>query len=844
MMKKIFMTWAAVLCCWVTLCAQQLTEQQAMERALQYMNSGKASAKARRMAAPANGGNMKLEAAPVEAEKIYAFNIEGGGFVIASGDQRTLPVLGYSTTGSIDWEQMPENMRAWLKQYDEAIATLGHRRDFRDGEQTVTLYGQDATTACQSRRAERMAVEPLIKTHWDQNAPYWDQVPTYQGPESNLRNKQCYAGCVATAMAQVMNYWQWPNTVPNGLPDYDCNIPYNGGKYTWHIGALPPTWFDWDNMADDYGYYDPEINYIRLETTEAQDKAVATLMRYCGQSVKMVYGPRELGGSGANGTDVAKALTNYFDYNAAQNIRHASFPGIDEWEEIIYSELAAGRPMVYCGLNDSGGGHAFVCDGYDGNGLFHINWGWSGADDGYFALAVLNPYNNTGSGSGSSGIGYCINEGAIIYTDPHMEPQPLMHHDFGSSFYQYDPIQFNNNMAAFYYTFYESYNEVADNALGTIDSEGNLHPLFMADPNDSIVYSCKVFDYNYFIVEIDSTMFAPGQYVTLYPMLRFRHPGEQWQIIPPMEQNLTVGRDNEGHFFMRSNQKVYDMQLVGIGITKGTGRLDERSDLTIRVRNNEPTDYVSYLSLVPYYLGHITPEEYETAPDLARGSVMRCGAYIPAGGEADVTFSFVPEYGGTVAIAAYTTNRFIGDLPLELNNDTLTNYNAYVENKSYLSRDGAQWYWNVELADRIGVKMSHWVPSDNLYLRVRHYLNDELVKNVKENTGLKEYLAALPDNIGTGNYTFTYQMPIEVGQPGEYYFDSCLAEIANEELLSYCCPMVYRFTIDASNTTGIESIQNEELRMKNEDTIYNLSGQRLQKMQKGINIVNGNKIIK
>ena len=166
MMKKILMTWAAVLCCWVTLCAQQLTEQQAMERALQYMNSGKASAKARRMAAPANGGSMKLEAAPVEAEKIYAFNIEGGGFVIASGDQRTLPVLGYSTTGSINLEQMPENMRAWLKQYDEAIATLGHRRDFRDGEQTVTLYGQDATTARQSRRAKRTGVEPLVKTHW------------------------------------------------------------------------------------------------------------------------------------------------------------------------------------------------------------------------------------------------------------------------------------------------------------------------------------------------------------------------------------------------------------------------------------------------------------------------------------------------------------------------------------------------------------------------------------------------------------------------------------------------------------------------------------------------------
>ncbi|MBR4643935.1 MAG: C10 family peptidase [Bacteroidaceae bacterium] len=825
-MKKVLMTWAAVLCCWVTLSAQQLTEQQAMERALQYMNSGKASANARRMAAPANGGSMKLKTAPVEARKIYAFNMEGGGFVIASADQRTLPVLGYSTTGSIDWEQMPENMRSWLKQYDEAIATLGHRRDFRDGEQMATLYGEDATTARQSRRAKRTAVEPLIKTHWDQSAPYWNQVPTYQGPEPNLRNKQCYVGCVATAMAQVMNYWQWPKMVSDGLPDYDCNIQYNNQNYTWHLGALPPTRFEWELMINDYRVWNTETQQYDPLGTDEQRKAVATLMRYCGQSVKMTYRPRELGGSAAYTNAVAIALVNYFDYSTAQYIMHHFF-GIDEWEEIIYGELAAGRPIVYSGASESSG-HAFVCDGYDGEGMFHINWGWSGQDDGYFALAVLNPYNNTGSGSGSSGIGFCIDEGAVIYTDPHMAEQPSVYSDFKDRFYQFDPIcLYDNNFVAFSYTFFETYNEVADHAFGTIDSEGNLQPLFMVDPNDSIVYSYTVWDYNWFLVQIDPSRFTPGQTETLYPMLRFRHPGEQWQVIPPMEQNLTVGCDKEGHFFMRSNQKSYDMQLTGIGITKGTGRLGERSDVTIRVRNNEKSDYNNKLYLLPVYLGHIKPEEYETAPDLAQGQQMQCGAYIPAGGEAEVTFSFVPEYGGTVVFFARTENRYFGETHLILNNDTLTNYNAYVENKSYLSRDGDQWYWNIELADRIGVKMSHWVPSDNLYLRARHYLNDEQVKSVRDNTGLKEYLAALPDSIGTGNYTFTYQMPIEVGQPGEYYFDSYLAEIVNEERVSYCCANIYSFTID--DITGIKEIYDltiGDLRFDS-DAWFDLQGRRL-----------------
>lgn len=798
-MKKILLTLFAVFFCWVTIYAQQLTEQEAMERALQYINSNKSSANARRMAAPALKGKKKFTPAKTEARKIYAFNMEGGGYVIASADSRTLPVLGYSTTGTIDWDQMPENMRSWLKQYDETIATLGHRTDFKDGE----MCNENGEKV--NRRANRSAVEPLIKTHWDQDAPYWDQVPTYQGPDLSLRGKQCYTGCVATAMAQVMNYWQWPNAVPDGLPDYNYVIKYNKQKYTWHLDALSPTTFRWDLMLNDYWAWNEETQQYDQLGTDEQRKAVATLMRYCGQSIKMSYNPN---GSFASTADIPQALIDYFDYNAAQYISHENFPDIDEWEKILYSELAAGRPMVYRGSSDSGG-HSFVCDGYDGNGLFHINWGWGGLGDGYFSLAVLNPYNNTSAGSGSSGIGYCIYEAAVIYTDPHMELQPRLHHDSGTSFYQKEPISlYYKNLAVFSYSFDETYNEVADHALGTIDSEGNLHPLFMCDPNDSIVYSYQVYDYNYFMVEIDSTMFAPGQGIILHPMLRFRHSGEQWQLIPPTDYSMIAGCDKDGRFLMYLNEQNYDLHPTDADITKGTGRLGERSDLTIRVHNNEASDYIGNLYLEPVYLGRINPEEYGTAPVLARGEKMICGAYIPANGEADVTFSFVPEYGGMVALCAYTDNRYIGELPLILNNDTLANYFPYLENKSYLSKENGQWYWNVELADRTGVKMPHWIPSPNLRLCVRHFLNDKQVKFDRVTDGLYEYLAALPDNIGTGDYTFTYQMPVEVDQPGDYYYDSYLAEVLNNELVSYCCAKVHRFTID--DPTSIEDVKSED----------------------------------
>lgn len=798
-MKKILLTLFAVFFCWVTIYAQQLTEQEAMERALQYINSNKSSANARRMAAPALKGKKKFTPAKTEARKIYAFNMEGGGYVIASADSRTLPVLGYSTTGTIDWDQMPENMRSWLKQYDETIATLGHRTDFKDGE----MCNENGEKV--NRRSNRSAVEPLIKTHWDQDAPYWDQVPTYQGPDLSLRGKQCYTGCVATAMAQVMNYWQWPNAVPDGLPDYNYVIKYNKQKYTWHLDALSPTTFRWDLMLNDYWAWNEETQQYDQLGTDEQRKAVATLMRYCGQSIKMSYNPN---GSFASTADIPQALIDYFDYNAAQYISHENFPDIDEWEKILYSELAAGRPMVYRGSSDSGG-HSFVCDGYDGNGLFHINWGWGGLGDGYFSLAVLNPYNNTSAGSGSSGIGYCIYEAAVIYTDPHMELQPRLHHDSGTSFYQKEPISlYYKNLAVFSYSFDETYNEVADHALGTIDSEGNLHPLFMGDPNDSIVYSYQVYDYNYFMVEIDSTMFAPGQGIILHPMLRFRHPGEQWQLIPPTDYSMIAGCDKDGRFLMYLNEQNYDLHPTDADITKGTGRLGERSDLTIRVHNNEASDYIGNLYLEPVYLGRINPEEYGTAPVLARGEEMTCGAYIPANGEADVTFSFVPEYGGMMALCVYTDSHYIGELPLTLNNDTLANYFPYLENKSYLSKENGQWYWNVELADRTGVKMPHWIPSPNLRLCVRHFLNDKQVKFDKVTDGLYEYLAALPDNIGTGDYTFTYQMPVEVDQPGDYYYDSYLAEVLNNELVSYCCAKVHRFTID--DPTSIEDVKSED----------------------------------
>ena len=559
--------------------AQHISEQEAMERALQYMNSGKTST---HMAAPVRGGSSELNPTPVGAESIYAFNLKDGGFIIASADSRALPVLGYSDSGSIDWEQMPENMRAWLMQYDEAIATLGDRMDFKDGN--LINNGAPSHTGI---RTDKAPIEPLIRTHWNQRTPYNDQCPLYEGKETGLHGKRCLTGCMATALAQIMNYYQWPKTVPDGIPGYTPT-----GDDVWYIDSLPPVTFDWDNMLDDYEVLNPDTEKKEVVGTEAQQHAVATLMRYCGQAMEMSYGV-----TSSSGFDdmCSYAMLNYLGYPATTFLERNNQYGIDEWEEIIYNELYAERPVMYNGVSPSNnGGHAFICDGYDGRGLFHINWGWSGYSDGYYSLSVLNPYESTGVNVNNK-MGYSYRQAAFIYIDPYMEKQPSPQ-GHQPEFYQSEEIIVVRNYVIFVYAFEgETYTSI-DNALGTIDENGRLTPLFMTLDYDSILYSMNSND---FIFEIDSTLFQPGDSITLYPMVRLRKPGEEWQIVPPLFSNIVVGRTDDGLFFIHTPDISMGLKITGAAITKGTGRVGEPCNLTVYVSNQTAKDYNYRVKLQP-----------------------------------------------------------------------------------------------------------------------------------------------------------------------------------------------------------------------------------------------------
>lgn len=313
---------------------------------------------------------------------LYVFSMsDEGGFIIVSNDDRTIPVLGFSDNGKLDLENIPDNMRAWLQGYADEIAWL-QQHDFGWNESRTS-------SPTRSGMHEKEAITPLVTARWSQRTPYNDLCPDYSA------GKRAVTGCVATAMAQVMDYHKWPATTTEAIPGYKDDYGVNHDP-------LEPTTFDWDLMAN---------SYSGGETSE-QNAAVAQLMQYCGYSVEMNYGPS----SGASIFKVAQALKKYFDYNSTTTYITRSFYSNDKWEDIIYHELASNRPVLYGGQS-TGGGHAFVCDGYlydYGTDYFHINWGWGGQSDEYYVLSVLDPYSGQGIGGSSSKGGFYFGQEAVI----------------------------------------------------------------------------------------------------------------------------------------------------------------------------------------------------------------------------------------------------------------------------------------------------------------------------------------------------------------------------------------------------------------------------------------------
>lgn len=306
-----------------------------------------------------------------EGKAYYMFDNGGDrGFVIVSGDDRLQEVIGYSTQGSLSEGTMPIQLKSLLdafeKEYDKLVGD----------DQMMECATAERKALAQSFLSANVNVAPLLgDIQWGQNTPFNDLCP-------KPGDSRCVTGCVATAMAQVIGYFEYPTRLQQDIPGYTNGLTLSA------ISA---------SSAPDYDYYNMLGSYDSYSDTEAS--AVATLMYHCGCAVQMNYG---IYGSSAIGNNVHYALGEYFGYdtNTLAYVYRRDY-SLEDWCGIIDHELSNRRPVIYDGRTLSNEGHAFICDGADGNGFYHINWGWDGSYNGYFDISLLNNNyegNTTGEG--------------------------------------------------------------------------------------------------------------------------------------------------------------------------------------------------------------------------------------------------------------------------------------------------------------------------------------------------------------------------------------------------------------------------------------------------------------
>lgn len=314
--------------------AEQISEQEALAIAQQFVQD-------RQQRKTMSIGQVEMDVG-TSFKNFYIFNVMGdNGFVIVSGNNRTQKILGFSERGKLDGENLPCNVK-WLLQYFERV---------------IPMIGNSPQVASESQTT-KADIATLIDTQWGQGEPYNSLCPQIDG-------QKCITGCVATAMAQVINYNRWPQKQTAAIPSYTSAS--NGIL----MPGVPQTQFDWNNMTN---------------------TSIAQLMLYCGQAVHMDYG---VGASGAFSGDVPGALVETFGYSKSANLLSRDGYSDEQWGELVYEELRQGGPVLYFGQSPTAGGHAFIVDGY-ADGMFHLNWGWDGYCDGYFALENLTPTADEG----------------------------------------------------------------------------------------------------------------------------------------------------------------------------------------------------------------------------------------------------------------------------------------------------------------------------------------------------------------------------------------------------------------------------------------------------------------
>ena len=313
---------------------------------------------------------------------VYVFNGEDG-FVLVSAEDDARAVLGYSDHGRFDATDMPENMQFWLQMYADELARYEANKPVLKAGQVSMHHAKRAATDSYP------TITPILgDVEWGQDEPYNNLCPTVGGERS-------VTGCVATAISQIMYVHKYPT---KGIGSKTYTTESHGLRLNVNFGA---TTYDWGNM----------LPYYKNNYNSTQANAVATLMYHVGVAADMDYDPD---GSGAISSAALAAITEYFGYNKSIHVLPKDFMKEETVLQTVASDLQEGRPVYISGSTVNQEGHAFVCDGMQSDGYLHINWGWNGSGNGYFALSALDPENQ---GTGGSASDLAFTEGVCLYTN-------------------------------------------------------------------------------------------------------------------------------------------------------------------------------------------------------------------------------------------------------------------------------------------------------------------------------------------------------------------------------------------------------------------------------------------
>ena len=788
-------------------------------------------------------------------EAYYVFNNgSDNGYMIISGEDRLPALIGYTDNGEFDADNLPVQLKEFLSQYVALVDSVeGGRITLADGVTGDEGEGGSIITP----------VEALLgNTAWNQDDPFNQQCPQIDG-------ERCVTGCGPTAVAQIMRYWKYPLAQPKDIPSY------TSGGVTYDAITLSATAeenaYDWDNMLGQY----------TSSATQNQKDAVAKLMNHVGHVMQASYGLSSSIGTSTTYGALKDAFTFYgYDSSLLQRLDKDQF-SYAEWKTMITNEISHKRPVLYGGQAGPYG-HAFVLDGYDSHGLYHVNWGWGGQNNGYFDVTILNPYDNTGIGASTSTDGYNGNAIIIVGITTRKDAGEKPYSTSGTK-----PTTSTDNL-----TFKVTYKDGATTLYrcGSYDYHNTV--VLTVTNNGSNEYYGSTY-----VVTSESSSTTATIYDTKYISVPARET-VTYDIDFSISSSSTATKYYVTAFGKQFTFVVTSVDAPKLTITGITSTASE-NDLTPTVFDNisgTPTLMVPTLksNSITYTVTIKNEGGYYCGEDIYVGYLNRSDnnfwgntqkLEIPAGESASFEFTDnTITIGDFTGIYLWTNTKDI--LTEEVTQKLLapnstTSYsfwgafyayvagpatNVNVTSANYSSNDNAYYSslyldYAVQLPTGVTAYTATYdkatsnvtltriddgiVPANTgVILRLDNNENYELTPVTTAETASSDLKGYTVDTPVFGNLSSTpYVLSIYDGKPAlqAYSGDYLRANKAYLVLPSSARSFTMNFKDD--DVTGIEEIKNEKIKVQN-SACYNLRGQRVKADAKGIIIVGGKKVVR